>query len=301
MTSSKFTSSRGFGHLLGIFTVVVWGTTYISTKVLLTGFHPTEILLIRFIMGFCILFCLHPHLLKPQGIKREILFALAGLSGITVYYLLENIALMYTQASNVGVIICIAPFFTAFISRIVWGKKAPLRLLFFLGFIVAMIGISMISFTGERVAFSLKGDLLALLASVVWSFYSIITKVLSDYEYPVIQITRRFFFYAIIFMIPALVFLPFHPDLTLLGQPKFLLNILFLGVVASAICFISWNVSVMILDAVTTSIYIYLTPVVTVITAMIILGERLQATEWVGVGLTMAGLLLSEIRVRFKA
>ena len=89
-TDAKF--SRGFGHFLALITVAIWGTTYICTKVLLTGFGPTEILMIRFVMGFGILFLLHPHLLKPQGWKQEILFALAGLTGITLYYLLENIA-----------------------------------------------------------------------------------------------------------------------------------------------------------------------------------------------------------------
>lgn len=300
MAAEHFSNSRGVGHLLAIFTIIIWGTTYISTKILLTGFEPTTILILRFVMGFVILFFLHPHFLKPQGWRREILFALAGLCGITLYYLFENIALIYTQASNVGVIICVSPFFTAFIARAVWGKKAPLRLLFFLGFILAMIGISLISFTGEKVSFSLKGDLLALLAAVVWSFYSVITKVLSDYDYPVIQITRRYFFYAIILMIPALVVLPFHPDFTLLKEPRYLLNILFLGIVASALCFITWNSSVKILGAITTSIYIYLTPVVTVITAMIVLNERLTASEWIGVVITMIGLLLSEYRSRSR-
>ena len=296
LAARNFSTSRGFGHLLAIITIIIWGTTYISTKVLLTGFEPTEILIIRFIMGFLILFFLHPHILKPQGWKREIPFALAGLCGITLYYLLENIALVYTQASNVGVIICVAPFFTAFIARAVWGKAAPLRLFFFLGFVLAMIGISLISFTGTSVTFSLKGDLLALLAAIVWSFYSVITKILSDADYPVIQITRRYFFYAIILMIPALIFLPFSPDFTLLKEPRYLLNILFLGIVASAICFITWNSSVKIIGAVTSSIYIYLTPVVTVITAMIVLHEHLAPSEWIGVVITMIGLLLSEYR-----
>lgn len=292
----KTPAGSGAGHLLALFTILVWGTTYISTKVLLTGFRPTEILIIRFIMGFIILFILHPKILKPQGWKREILFVLAGLCGITLYYLLENIALVYTSASNVGVIICIAPFFTAFIARAVFGKDSPLRVFFFIGFVLAMIGISLISFTGEGVRFSLKGDFLALLAAVVWSFYSVITKILNNYNYPVIQITRRFFFYGIIMMIPALILLPFDPDLSLLKEPTYLLNILFLGIVASAICFITWNYSVKLLDAVTTSIYIYLTPVVTVITAMIVLGERLLPLEWMGVAVTMVGLFLSEYK-----
>ena len=297
MTSENtFSNSRAFGHLIAIFTIMVWGTTYISTKVLLTGFRPTEILLIRFVIGYLVLFLLHPHVLRFQGLKTECLFALCGLTGITGYYLLENISLTMTQASNVGVIICTAPFFTALLSRLIWKKEAPLRPLFFLGFVMAMAGIALISFNGEAVSISLKGDLLALLAAVMWSLYSILLRLLSREDLSIIQISRRFFAYAILFMIPALFFMPFHPDLTLLAQPRYILNLLYLGIIASALCFIGWNQAVRILGAVTTSVYIYLTPVVTIITSMIVLGERLVPLEWLGVCLTMAGLILSQYK-----
>lgn len=293
---TPFTSTRTFGHLTALFTILVWGTTYISTKVLLTGFSPIEILFTRFIIGLLVLFLLQPHILKFQGLKTELMFALCGLSGITCYYLLENIALTMTQASNVGVIICTAPFFTALFAWFVWRDKAPLRLTFFIGFIIAMAGIAMISFSGGTVTLSAKGDFLALLAAIAWSVYSIILRILGKQDFSTIQLTRRFFFYGILFMIPAMFFLPFHPDVSLLSQPKYLLNLLFLGFIASAVCFVSWNRAVRILGAVTTSIYIYLTPVVTIITSMIILHEKLTAMEWVGVCLTMAGLVISELK-----
>ena len=296
--STSGLQSRPFGHLIAFFTIAVWGTTYISTKVLLSGFAPTEILITRFLIGFVVLFFMYPHILKFQGWKTELLFALCGLFGITLYYLLENIALTMTQASNVGVIICAAPFFTALLARLVWGKKAPLRAAFFIGFVIAMAGIALISFNGESVSVSMKGDLLALLASVAWSVYSVLLRMLGRHSYSIVQITRRLFAYAIVFMIPALFLLPFHPDFTLLAEPKYLLNLLFLGIIASAVCFVSWNQSVRILGAVTTSIYIYLTPVVTIITSMIVLRDRLMPLEWLGVVLTLAGLVISEYRSR---
>ena len=282
------------GHLLASLTILVWGTTYISTKVLLRGFEPTEILMMRFLIGFVVLFVMSPHLLKPQGFKTELTFALCGLSGITIYYLLENIALTMTQASHVGVIICTAPFFTVILLRIIGKNEAPLRLTFFIGFLLAMAGITLISVNGEEGAVTLRGDLLSLLAAVAWAVYSILMRNLSRRSYSIVQCTRRCFFYAILFMIPAMCFLPFHPDLTLLGRPAFFINMLFLGIVASGVCFVTWNESVRRLGAVTTSIYIYLTPVVTVLTARIILDEKLTAMKWVGVALTLIGLILSE-------
>lgn len=92
------------GHLAALFTVVIWGTTFISTKVLLVDFHPVEILFFRFVMGFLMLFLARPHRLKHVSVKRELTFMAAGLCGICLYYLLENIALTFTMVSNVGVL-----------------------------------------------------------------------------------------------------------------------------------------------------------------------------------------------------
>ena len=103
---------RTAGHLAALFTIIIWGTTFISTKVLLTDFKPVEILFFRFVMGFAALFLVCPHRMKGVERKQELTFVLAGLCGICLYYLLENIALTYTMASNVGVIISVAPFFT---------------------------------------------------------------------------------------------------------------------------------------------------------------------------------------------
>ena len=104
-------NTRYIGHLAALITIATWGTTFISTKVLLTGFQPLEILFFRFIMAFFALWLAYPKMLKTDK-KQEPVFMAAGLCGICLYYLLENIALTYTQASNVGVIGSTAPFFT---------------------------------------------------------------------------------------------------------------------------------------------------------------------------------------------
>ncbi len=103
------------GHTAALFTVVVWGTTFISTKILLDVFRPVEILFYRFVMALIFLFILYPQFLNIREKKRELLFIGAGISGVTLYYLLENIALTYTMASNVAVIVATVPFFTGII------------------------------------------------------------------------------------------------------------------------------------------------------------------------------------------
>ena len=84
---------------------------------LLVDFQPVEILFIRFMMGFLALLAVCPRRLQGVTRRQEGLFALAGLCGVCLYYLLENIALTYTMASNVGVIISVSPCFTALLTH----------------------------------------------------------------------------------------------------------------------------------------------------------------------------------------
>lgn len=162
------------GHLPALLTIIIWGTTFISTKVLLVDFLPIEILFFRFLMGFLALLLVCPHRLKGTGARQELTFVAAGFCGICLYYLLENIALTYTMASNVGVIISVAPFFTAILTHVSGKGEEKLRANFFLGFLVAMAGIFLISFHGAGLEINPLGDLLALLAAMVWAGYSVL-------------------------------------------------------------------------------------------------------------------------------
>ncbi|MCD8100765.1 MAG: DMT family transporter [Oscillospiraceae bacterium] len=291
-------SKTAAGHLTAFLTIVIWGTTFISTKTLLTDFQPVEILLFRFVMGFFALLLISPHRLRGVTRRQELTFAAAGLCGICLYYLLENIALVYTLASNVGVIISVAPFFTAILSRLFLKGEDRLGTGFFVGFVAAMLGIALISFNGARLELNPKGDILALAAAFVWACYSILTKIISGYEYPIILTTRRTFFYGIIFMLPALALFDFSPDWAQLGNLTNALNILYLGLGASALCFVTWNFAVKRLGAVRTSVYIYMIPVITTITSALILGEPVTPLSLLGTALTIAGLFLSSLRGR---
>ncbi|MBD5515644.1 MAG: DMT family transporter [Lachnospiraceae bacterium] len=287
-------SRKSAGHLAALFTIIIWGTTFISTKVLLTDFKPVEILFLRFIMGYLALFLVCPRRLKTVDCGQEMTFVLAGLCGICLYYLLENIALTYTMASNVGVIISVAPFFTAILSRLFLKSEGKLRANFFIGFVVAMAGVALISFNGSEMELNPVGDILAVLAAFVWACYSILTRKISSFGYPVIITTRRTFFYGILFMVPALFFFEFRIDPERFADMTYLLNILYLGLGASALCFVTWNLAVKTLGAVKTSVYIYMVPVITVVTSVLVLKEPVTWISVVGTVMAVAGLFLSE-------
>lgn len=95
-------------------------------------------------------------------------------------------------------------------------------------------------------------------------------------------------------MLPALYLFNFEWGLVRFYKPVNMLNILFLGVGASAICFVSWNYAVKLVGAVKISIYIYLVPIITIISAVIILKEPFNLIAAVGTLLTLSGVVLSQ-------
>lgn len=281
------------GHLLAIFTVVCWGTTFISTKILLEDFSPIEILVTRFVIGLTVLYMIRPHALKLRHEEHRLYLVVAALSGITLYYLMENIALTYTYASNVGIITATAPFFAAILARFTI-KNSHLSGPFFIGFILSMAGVLLISTEGGGMNFNPKGDMLALGAAVLWAVYAVVLKKICTFGYDLIVITREIFLYGIVLMIPPIIFMGFDIDLIYLTEPVNLANMLYLGVGASALCFLTWNFATKYLGIVKTTVYIYVIPVITVITAYFVLNEPITMTKSIGIILAIVGLAISQ-------
>lgn len=147
---------------MALFVTVVWGTTFISSKLLLAAFTPLEIMTFRFVIAWVVLFLLSPRPIKPKSLKGELPFVGAGITGLTLYFILENTALEYTLASNVGIIISAAPMFSALL---LWAfrRTGRPRPTFFLGFVIAMSGIALISLAGgEGLDLDPLGNLLTL-------------------------------------------------------------------------------------------------------------------------------------------
>lgn len=284
------------GHMAAVLTILIWGTTFISTKVLLVDFKPVEILFLRFVMGYVALWLVSPHRLKVRERRQEWTFMLAGLCGVCLYYLLENIALTYTMASNVGVIISVAPFFTAALSHLFMKSEENLQRNFLVGFVVAMAGIVMINLNGRELKLNPAGDLLAMIAAFIWACYSLLTKKIGSFGYSVVPVTRRTFFYGILFMFPTMLLLDVRLEVTRFTNVTYLLNLLYLGFGASALCFVTWNFAVKRLGAVRTSVYIYMVPVITTVTSVLVLGEPVTWISVVGTILIVIGLFLSEHR-----
>ena len=273
---------------------MMWGATFVSTKVLLTNFLPVEVLFTRTVLAFFALLLFYPHRLKLKNPRQELAFAGAGLFGIVLYFMLENTALTMTYASNVGIIVACAPFFVAVIVGIFF-KNEKSGMNFYIGFVVSIAGVILISLNGQK-TFNLNplGDGLAFLAMISWGCYSALVKKIGEWDYPIIAVTRRIYFYGILFIIPVLLqqHASWKPEL--LMKPEILANFLFLGLCANALGFLLWNLSTKWIGAVKTSVYIYLSPVVTVILSVFVLHEKMITASVAGALLIFAGLVISQ-------
>ena len=285
--------NRLLPHIAALFTMFVWGLTFVSTKVLLEYLNPIEILFARTVLGFLALCLLRPRILRTKARSHELLLAAAGLTGAFGYYLAENTALQFADASFVSVAVSTAPLFTALLG-FAFLKEEGFGLRFVAGFIIAISGIALISFQEGPAHASPIGVVLCLAGALTWAVYSIIIKRLSSYGYDTIAITKRVFAWGLAYMVIMLVVTGDAFPLAALAEPAVLGNLAFLGILASAGCFVTWGYSVKHLGATAASAYIYLQAPITVIWAVILLGEPLTAAIVVGLALVIVGLALSE-------
>ena len=268
-------------HAIAILTVVIWGTTFVSTKILInTGLSPVEILLYRFVLAyFCILTVAHKKL-WANCLKDELLMLLSGICGGSLYFIAENTALGITLASNVSLLICTAPIITALLSCLFNKEVLQKHLLY--GSFVALTGVGLVVFNGSvLLQVNPLGDFLTLVAAISWAFYCILLKRLSA-RYSVLFITRKVFFYGILSLLPYLIFVSPSVHIELLQYPVVYLNLLFLGCIASMLCYLMWNTAVRALGASRTTNYIYIIPLVTFLTSAFFLSEPLSILSLVG-------------------
>ncbi len=297
----KMQNSLFWPHLVAFVTVVIWGTTFVWTKLLIAaGISPAEIFTLRFIiayvlmLGFSLLWRKHTnHTWFARSWKDELLMVALGIMGGSVYFLAENEALRFTTATNASLIVCSCPLFTMLAHRLFF-RGHPLKSRQVTGSVVACIGMIIVVLNGRFVLqLSPVGDMLAFVACLCWAFYSLLMKPALQ-RYSSLFITRKVFFYGVLTILPYYLFVPGFPSFELLVQPAVLGNLLFLGCVASMLCFLAWNWCISRLGTVEATNWVYLNPLATIVAASLVLGEKITPYFIVGSLLILVGLYLTE-------
>ena len=283
-------------HLVAFLVVVVWGTTFVFTKLLLiAGLTAAQIFVLRFIVAYLLLFgyslTRKQFRLFASSWQDELLMVALGITGGSLYFLTENSAMIYTTTTNTSLIVCRCPLFAALLIALFY-RSQRLHGIQIVGTVMAAIGVIVVVLNGRFVLhLSPLGDALAFGACLCWAFYSLLM-IPASQRYNTLFITRKVFFYGLISMIPYFVVFPDLPSLSVVLRPDILANLLFLGCVASMLCYLTWNWVMKKLGAVIVTNYVYFNPVTTVLFAWLILAERITLYFLLGTLLILVGMYL---------
>ena len=291
---SNTTRGNGLYHLLAIVVAAIWGTTFISSKVLIEeGLSPAEIMLLRFVIAYIGILFFSREKLWADSLKDELWMVLLGVTGGSLYFLLENTALIYTQASNVAIIIAATPLLTTLAVDLLSKREKINRKIYYYS-LCSLLGVGLVVFNGKFILkLNALGDILTLGASAMWVIYSIAILKVQE-RYSSLMITRKIFFYGIVTLLPYFAFEPMDLSWAKLCTPVVAGNLIFLGVLASLVCYIGWNVVIEKLGAVDSTNYLYLNPIVALVTSYLVLGERITWLAILGTVLILLGVILSE-------
>ena len=284
-------------HIVAFLTVAVWGTTFVWTKLLIiNGLSPAQIFTLRFIIAYVLLtgFSLWRgrHKWLSDNWRDELTMMALGLTGGSMYFLTENESLRFTTATNTSLIVCSCPLFAMLIIALFYKSERFSRLQA-LGSLLALIGMAAVVLNGHFVLhLSPLGDTLAFSACICWALYTLLMKPVMG-RYPAMFITRKVFFYGILTILPYYIFVPDMPSLDVLMRPEVALNLLFLGSVASMLCYLTWSWCMKGLGAVICTNWVYVNPITTIIAAWLILDEQITVYFLIGSILIIAGMYLS--------
>ena len=282
-------------HFLAFFTVLIWGVTFVSTKYLTDSLSSLEILYIRYLIAYAALWIICPRFFGFTNLKHELMMFFAAMSGAAIYQYLENVSVCYTTPASVSFITATAPIFTALLAHKYLGEKLSAKL--FLGMAVSVAGIFLICFGDSKtVETGLLGDMIIFFSIWLWAVYSVLIKKISAFGYPGFLVTRRLFFYSVIAMTPFMAVTGDAERLKSVLRPEIFINLLFLGILASAVCFATWNRSVEKLGATTTSKYLFISPIITLIAQAIVYRGAVGTAALVGMAATLIGVGITEFK-----
>ena len=292
-------NSNIFYHLVAFLTVAIWGTTFVATKVLmLNGLSPAQIFTLRFSIAYVLMLCFNHRRFLADSWKDEAKMALLGITGGSLYFYSENEAINFTTTTNTSLIVCSCPLFATLLVRMVYKYSSRIHIVQLLGSLLAFVGMIIVVLNGRFVLhLSPVGDALAFTACMCWAIYSLLMKSVSNH-YGAAFITRKVFFYGVLTILPYYLFIPGFPPVEVFSCPQVFGNLIFLGCLASMICFLTWNWCISKLGTVKATNWVYFNPITTMIFASLVLDEKITPYFLVGATCILLGMYVTDKKTR---
>lgn len=282
-------NSKKLAHLLAITVMVIWGLSYLSINAVVQEVEPILSAFYRFFIAAIILYVI----LKVKYPKEKILkedrlkMALGGLFGVGIYFVFENYAVLYTTTSNVAILLSTIPIFTLISQRILYKEKLTALKVF--GTLLSVIGIIVIIASKQKVSLFSRGtlgDLLALGAAVCWVVYNLVAANFKG-KYKSITITTYQAIWGCVFLTPSL----FLNHLAV-PSPKLIFNLIYLSVFCTCLGYVFYIQALKHLGATVLTTYINLQPIVTLLSARLILKENITIWQVLGCFIIIIGVFM---------
>jgi drug/metabolite transporter (DMT)-like permease len=287
--------NRWLSHLEVLTAILVWGASFIATKIALQEVSPLTVLGLRFALGSGLLGVVvagQRQLTLPA--PRELLhFALIGLIGVTIHQWSQAAGLVTTHASTTAWIVATTPVFMALLGwltlkeRLGWSQGV--------GIVVAAAGVLLVVSNGNPRAFSdgsfgQPGDFLVLLSALAWAVFSILSRpVLQRYSPTYLMFWVMLCGWAL--LLPLWLGGPGAGEIASLSARGWG-AVIFLGIFCSGLAYTAWYGALRTLEAAQVGAYLYLEPLVATGVAALVLGEAVTWSVLLGGAAILAGVYL---------
>ncbi len=279
--------------LKAIFAVIVWGASFVATKISLNYLAPDVIVWLRFSIGVLILGAavIYKRQFFLPAMGDWFYLALLGFLGITFHQWLQSTGLVTTQATTTGWIMASIPIFMALLGWMV--LKEGLNLLQCLGILVSAFGVLLVVTRGELSLLltgelGKPGDVLILISAPNWAIFSILSR-RGLKKYP--AILMMFYVMAFGWLFSSGLFFAKGGFQQIKNIPwDGVAAITFLGIFCSGLAYIFWYDALQVLPVAQTGSFLYLEPVVTVFVAVVLLGESMTFVVLAGGALILTGV-----------
>ena len=285
-------------RLLLFLCVVIWGSTFVATKIMLDYVSPAELLGLRMIIGIPVLaLVVLVKRIKLQFEFREHMNLLAGSAVITAHFLIQITGLKYTTATNTGWIISVTPLALAVLSFLILKERISRNVV--AGIIIATGGVMFLVSRGDFSHIGwLKsiGDWLILVSAHTWAIYTIIVRDISRKRNPVAVTFAILLPTGVLMTGYLLVFFDWGVLATLSARAWAALMLL--GVFGTALAHWWWQEGVAELGAARAGIFLYLEPLTATTLGVALLNEQFGLFTAIGAAAVLGGILIAERRSR---
>ena len=300
ISSKNLPKGKAGGYLALCITSVVWGTTWVASKIAVSEMPALQMASIRQFFGgsfFVLFFLFYKKIGLPTRqqfgwllMMAFLMFVMAnGLSTWSLNYIPTGLSALIGALYPLSVVIIEMLFF----------KNRNLNAITFIGLLLGITGIGIVfyenAFHNHPEGF-LFGVILSVIAMLSWSVGTIFIVRNKVKMNPYYATGWQMFIGSVMLFIIAHVFQPTIPlqDIT----TRSWLAITYLVLAGSLLAFVSFIYSMKKLPAAVSSLYAYINPLVAMVTAAIVLNEKLTMNILYGAIVTLIGVFLVNYSIK---